>query len=363
MKEVNKVTIVAPGPKSEGGIRSVVERIYPRLQTRKDFEVVWIGSHRSGNSAQKLACFISAVGRAVYHLPNSSILHVHASVKTSLLRKSVFIWLARLFNCKVIFHFHATRTVFETFFAEPTLVSRYSLYTLKRCDAIVVLSDIWKEVVADVLPESRLVVIYNPVMEFGSSFRRRDTTEMRVLYLAHLIERKGYRDLIEAFACVTREIRNVKLIFCGSGEEGYAIDRCRKLGIESAVEFHGWVSDFAKIEEFAKATVFCLPSYDEGLPMGILEAMSAGVPVVATPVGGIPDVLADEKNALLFPPGDIPKLEKQLFRLLTNEELRKQLSSNALDDSMQFLPEKIEGDWLDLYSGLLAEEKKAQKAS
>jgi glycosyltransferase involved in cell wall biosynthesis len=363
MRDPKKITIVAPGPNSEGGVRSVVERIYTRLESRADIEVTWIGSHRSGNAVQKIACFFRAVARALYHLPSSDILHVHASVKTSLLRKSVFIWLARLFGCKVIYHFHATRTVFESFFAEPNLINRYALHTLRNCDAIVVLSDIWKQVVSDVLPDSNIVVIYNPVMEFGHSFQRRHTGEMRILYLAHLIERKGYRDLLEAFAEVVKRVGNVRLVFCGSGEEQYAQDRCRALGIESAVEFHGWVSDDAKVEELAKATAFCLPSYDEGLPMGILEAMSAGVPVVATPVGGIPDVLRDDENALLFAPGDVPALGKQLCRLLEDAALRNRLSSKALRDSQSFLPDKIAKDWIGLYSDLLSDGMKERRTS
>jgi glycosyltransferase involved in cell wall biosynthesis len=128
---------------------------------------------------------------------------------------------------------------------------------------------------------------------------------------------------------------------------------CNALGIEDSVEFHGWIGDDAKTDELRKAGVFCLPSYDEGLPMGVLEAMSSGVPIVTTPVGGVPDVLTDEVSALLFEPGDVPGLRERLVRLLEDADLRVKLASRALSDSNRFRPPQIADAWIRLYRKLL----------
>lgn len=352
-KKKIRVTIVAPGPQSEGGIRSVVERILPRLETHEDLEVAWLASQRSGSTAAKLICVLKSLVKALYYLPRSDVVHVHGTVGLSLLRKSVFIWLARITRCRVVFHFHAPQAVFEQFFAKPGVLRAYSRRTLQQCDALVVLSESWGETVRIEFPESNIVVIYNPVAESLVANKGDGAAPCNVLYLAHLIRRKGFDDLIQAFALIAESVPGAQLVFCGSGEVEYAKQLSEELGIANRVEFRGWISEKEKMVELAHAAVFCLPSYDEGLPMGILEAMSSGVAIVTTPVGGVPDVLSHEKNALLVDPGDIDDLGKQLSRLLTDVPLRDRLSNDALRDSDNFHPDRIAGHWVEMYRSVV----------
>ena len=344
-----RVTIVAPGPKSEGGIRSVVERIYPRLAEREDVDVTWLASQRAGSPVAKSLFFLKALLQAFFCLPTSDVVHVHGAVHLSLLRKSAFIWLARGFRCCVVYHFHAPQTVFEDYFAAPGIKRRYALATLRQCSAIAVLSDSWETTVRKVLPESNIVVIYNPVMEAQPVGAEKRGESLDVLYLAHLIRRKGFDDLIKAFEKVIDSVPKARLIFCGSGETEYAQQLSSELGISENVVFRGWIPETEIANQLSTAAVFCLPSYDEGLPMGILEAMSSGVAIVTTPVGGVPDVLTHERNALLVEPGDVNDLGEQLTRLLTNSALRQRLADEALRDSGAFRPEKITEVWVGLY--------------
>ena len=355
-----RVTIVAPGPESEGGIRSVVERIYPRLAERDDFAVTWLASQRAGSSLVKLLFFFKAVLQGLYYIPRSDVVHLHGAVHLSLLRKSVFIWLASLFGCRIVYHFHAPQTVFEEFFAKPGLKRRYALATLRRCDAIAVLSDSWERTVRAVLPDSKIVVIYNPVMDAQPVEVEPERDGLDVLYLAHLIRRKGFDDLIKAFQTVVDQVPGARLVFCGSGETDYAHELGEKLGIIDNLVFRGWIAETEIANQLALATVLCLPSYDEGLPMGILEAMSSGVAIVTTPVGGVPDVLTHEVNALLFEPGDIDSLGEQLIRMLTDDDLRHRLSARALEDSVAFRPAKIAGEWAAMYESLAARQENRQ---
>lgn len=349
-----RVTIIGPGPRSEGGIKSVVSRIFPRLKMREDLDVVWIASQRSGSVFAKIFCFLGALAKSVYYLPRSAVVHLHGTVGLSLFRKSFFIWLARISGCRIAFHFHAPQSVFEQFFEKPGFVRSYALATLKQCDAIVVLSDSWKEIVRAVLPDSEIVVIYNPVMEALGGTRSHVEESLDVLYLAHLIRRKGFDDLVKAFAKVVDNVPDARLVFCGSGETKYAQELSEELDISRNVVFRGWIPETEIAKELSTAAVFCLPSYDEGLPMGILEAMSSGVAVVATPVGGIPDVLFHEDNALLVDPGDIEGLSTQLTRLLTDKVLRKRLADKALQQSGRFVPGKVAEEWAKLYQGCSA---------
>ena len=344
-----RVTIIAPGPQSEGGIRSVVERIYPRLEAFDDIEIHWLASQRAGSVVAKVLRFLGALGSALILLPRSDVVHVHGAVHLSLLRKSVFIWLARLVRCHVIYHFHAPQTVFEEFFAQPGLKRRYALATLRQCDAIVVLSDSWEQTVRAVVPDSSIVVIYNPVMDTQCAGADNRDDSRDVLYIAHLIRRKGFDDLVRAFSKVVEKVPDARLVFCGSGETRYAQELSEELGISDCVVFRGWIPEAEIVKELSAASVFCLPSYDEGLPMGILEAMSAGIAIVTTPVGGIPDVLSHERNALLVEPGDVDDLSNQLVRLLTDPTLRNHLCQEALRDSARFHPDRIAANWSDMY--------------
>ncbi|MDR0995662.1 MAG: glycosyltransferase family 4 protein, partial [Tannerella sp.] len=91
------------------------------------------------------------------------------------------------------------------------------------------------------------------------------------------------------------------------------------------------VSGKAKDKLFAEARVFCLPSYAEGFPVAVLDAWSQGLPVLTTPVGGIPDWLEDGANGLLFPAGDVQALSRCLLRLIREPELRSRLGQAGRD--------------------------------
>ena len=104
----------------------------------------------------------------------------------------------------------------------------------------------------------------------------------------------------------------------------------KDLGIEHQVVFAGWVTDSKKEQLFREASVFCLSSYAEGFPMAVLDAWSYGIPVVSTPVGGLPDVLKDNENALLFQPGDVDMLAEKFIQVLSDATCRKRLSSASL---------------------------------
>ncbi len=347
--------VIAPGPDSEGGIKSVVSRIVPVLEGRDDIDITWIASQRSGSAIAKILCFFKGLAQALLRFPRTDVVHLHGSVRLSLFRKSAFIWLARLMRCRVIYHFHAPQTVFETAFARSGLERWYALAVLRQCDAIVVLSDSWETIVRKALPDARIVVIYNPVMDTDRPVADNRADSADVLYLAHLIRRKGFDDLIKAFVEVVEQVPRARLVFCGSGETEYARELARELGILDNLVFHGWIEESEIAGALSTAAVFCLPSYDEGLPMGILEAMSSGVAVVTTPVGGVPDVLTHEHNALLVQPGDIPDLGKQLARLLLDSELRQRLAQAALRDSVAFRPQTIAQDWIETYRSVMAD--------
>lgn len=126
------------------------------------------------------------------------------------------------------------------------------------------------------------------------------------------------------------------------------------LKIEDRVEFLGWISDHNKNVIFQKSKIFCLPSYAEGFPMSILDAWSYALPIISTPVGGIPDVAIHKENMMLFNPGNIYELQTVIEELMKNENLQKKLSKSSLKFSNDiFSIDKLHIQWNNLYEDLI----------
>jgi glycosyltransferase involved in cell wall biosynthesis len=152
----------------------------------------------------------------------------------------------------------------------------------------------------------------------------------KILFLGNLLERKGISDLLHAAAALPKDTKPWRLIAAGGGD----LDRYKalvaELGIADRVEFAGWVDQARARALLAESDVLALPSYDEGLPLVILEALGMGTPVLCTPVGAIPEVLEDGHTAIFAKPGDRADLSRALRRLIDDDALRATLSREGL---------------------------------
>jgi len=177
----------------------------------------------------------------------------------------------------------------------------------------------------------------------------------RILFLGHVGKRKGIFELLKALSLLKDSFPHVKLAICGDGQLDSARKMVDELGIGSNVEFHGWIGADQRAREFARASIFTLPSYDEGLPMAMLEAMAAGKAIVVTPVGGIPEVVKDRENGLLVPPGDASALAQALREILEDSSLGKMLAENAVRTvEARFSPPVVLGQLSRIYEDLKA---------
>jgi glycosyltransferase involved in cell wall biosynthesis len=184
-----------------------------------------------------------------------------------------------------------------------------------------------------IAPHARTVTIHNFVNEgeFCSSVAACGVSRSRdiVLFLGEIGQRKGIFDLLRAFRRVIEVNPGACLIAGGTGDIAAATDLARQLGIEAHVSFPGWVAGDAKHKLFARAAIYALPSHNEGLPVSILEAMAAGLPIISTPVGGVPDAVTDGVEGFLITPGDVDSLADRICRLLADEHLRQTMGENA----------------------------------
>jgi glycosyltransferase involved in cell wall biosynthesis len=177
-------------------------------------------------------------------------------------------------------------------------------------------------------------VVFNPVrLEGPASPATRQGTVCRALFVGTYGRRKGAAELVAAVAQLRREGVSIELEFAGKeefrGEEAELCSRVRDFGLADFVRFHGVLGTPALQDLYEGSHVFVLPSRSEGLPMALLEAMAFRLPVVATRVGGIPDVVEDGKSGLLIQPARTGELADALRRLASDPRLREQLGEQA----------------------------------
>ena len=165
---------------------------------------------------------------------------------------------------------------------------------------------------------------------------------------------KGYADLLEALSRARATGADIRLLASGqtAADERDELDRrIESLHLAPYVVDVGERADHLAL--LGAADAFVLPSYREGFPMALLEAMACGLPVLATEVGGISELIQDDENGLLVRPGDIDALAEGLRRLASSPALRARLASRAAETVRAFDSEKVANSYLDVFSALM----------
>lgn len=323
------VVMIGTALETQGGVSAVVD-VLRQGGLFERCKVEYIASHRDGGIPAKLTAAFSGWLRCMSRLVcrRVSLLHVHMASRASFWRKLMFILPAMALRVPVIVHLHGAE--FRQFYAEesPQALRRLIRFVFEKASRVIVLSEGWKNWAMSVFPAARVVSIYNPVtLPELAPFSKRETTTL--LFLGRIGERKGVFDLIDALGRLNDRIPNLRLLMGGDGDLEAARQHAEANGSSERVELLGWVRGAEKQALLERAAVYVLPSYNEGLPMSVLEAMAAGLPVVSTPVGGIPEAVSDGVEGFLVAPGDINMLSDRLARLLGDAGLRRGMGEAA----------------------------------
>ena len=147
-----------------------------------------------------------------------------------------------------------------------------------------------------------------------------------VLFLGEVGKRKGAYDIPAIAEKVYHHIKDVHFVVAGNGDIEKIQEILREKGCNQLVTFTGWIGPEQKKERMLKARVYLLPLYNEGLPMSVLEAMSYGLPIVSTIVGGIPELVQPGENGFLYQPGDSDVLADGIIKLLQDQNSAMEIS-------------------------------------
>ena len=315
-KTTPKVLFVATSRQTMGGITSVLKR-YEAMEFWKEHRCAWLETQVNKGMALKLWYMIKAYITMLFIIPQYDIIHFHTVPGRSItMQMPVFLY-SLIWRKKTIIHIHVGNQLLGH------KNDRMFKYVLNKATKVVVLANILK----DLMKEHYNInadVLYNPIGE--QEKRDASNIEKSIFFAAYLTLNKGYDTLLKAFKEVTEKHPDWKLILAGSGETENAKRLINELGIEKNVEQHLWLNKEQMSEFYKKVSIYCIASKQEGFPMSFLEAGSYGIPIVTTPVGGLVDIIENEKNCMVFDYGNHTVLAQQICKLIENESLQNEIS-------------------------------------
>ena len=276
------------------------------------------------------------------HSLEADIVHVHFGGRS--VRR-----LARAATgAKIVVHFHGR-------ILEPRGLSPVT-FSARGADAVVAVS----RAVANQVVDGNARVIYAGVdvaPENVNAARQRGASDLVVGTAGRLIALKGIKYLLSAVATLIRDFPALRVEIAGAGPEQTDLEqKVRELGLAGRVDFLGWIEDLNSI--LARWDIFALPSLEEGFPLAVLEAMAAGLPVVASRVGGVPELVADGETGWLVPLRDPVALGCQLRLLLCSPENRKRMGTAAQARvQAQFSRAQMAAGFAALYDELLGKDR------
>lgn len=324
-----KICMIVPSFSAKGGITSVVSG-YRGSQLEQDYEVKYIETYCDGNKLEKVLIVLKAYFSYLFTLFfwNPTIVHIHSSFGGSFYRKCPFIIVGKWFHVPIVNHVHGSYYD-DFYFKANKMKKRLVSRVYNKCDYIIALSEIAKKQLEHITSSQVGVVEnYGILHKDEIDKRQKKNNDFRVLFLGFITQKKGCFDIPKVAELVKKSIPNIEFVLAGTGD----IELLKKmipLEIAENFIFPGWITGKTKEELLSSSDLFFLPSYSEGMPMSILDAMGFGLPIVSTNIGGIPKIVHNGENGFLFDPGDVCGFSNAIIKILSNEQLRKKMEKSS----------------------------------
>ncbi len=289
------------------------------------------------------------------------LVHIHTSAGIAFYEKGIMGIISRVFHIPVILHIHGGKL--EYMLHEANRFKLFFIrYILSRMSRIVVLSNHMCQVISQTsITQTPVVVLGNPStisFEHVHQKNANQSNHVTLLFVGHIKPEKGLLDLLAAYMDLKtdKEIA-IRLIIVGAGDtqknEDYVKKEFYNAGAKDVI-FTGVLNGEALVKVYSDADIFVLPSHSEDQPLTILEAMSCGVPIVASDVGSISEVVINGINGFLIQPKDIDGLKNRLDLLCRDKQLRDVISEANLSNALeQFSIERYMRNLKRLYVSIL----------
>ena len=332
---------VGPDVQGRGGMASVTRALLD-TDLAREFELGTITTHRTGSKAARVLTFARGVGELIgwAREPGPRVAHIHATVRGSFHRKALLVFIAKALGVPVLLHVHAGAPEIITFHERLGPLRRRLLRTaLRLSDRVVAVSAASARELEKRCALPRVEVLANPAPRLWPPMSRSDGAP-EVLYLGGFANpAKGGDVMLEALPSLRAVAPSARVTLAGPG--ALPASSAGIIEKDPDIIWAGWLDDDAKVDALRRASVVVLPSVSEGMPMAMLEAMAAGAAVVATRVGGIPDVAVDGREALLLDPGDADGLARAIGALVADSDHAQRLGDAARGRAAGMSPDVI----------------------
>lgn len=350
-KLFTQVLFIGPHYRLRGGMASVL-KVYS--QSFKPFN--FIAAYNYSNPLAGLLYFIwAAIRLCAVLLTNRKIriVHLQSASRGSFFRKSLMVLVSKMFGKKTILHIHGGE--FKIFYSQAGFLQKYIRFILNSVDALICLSDEWKDYFDGITGNKKTIVLNNPVIFPPEVIQKKASVPVTILYLNHINKAKGIYDVLQ---CIN-ENRSLfqghfKFVIAGAGENQLVENVIVDNNLQDIVQFLGWVEGTEKEELLKSCDVFILTSYNEGLPMSILEAMVYKKAIISTNVGGIPRIVRPGENGWLIAPGDINSLGSVFTNLKQNINILDIYGKRSFEIAADYSPESVKEKLGRIYEEVVA---------
>lgn len=319
-----RVLMVGPDRSVHGGISGVVNNYYDAGLDKK-IDLCYIGTMVEGSKIRKMIQAVMAYFRFLWKVTGYEIVHVNMASDTSYLRKSFFIKTAKAFHKKIVIHQHGGD--FEGFYNRQLGDKGRNKVkkVLSMGDAFLVLAPHFQDFFGRIIDRNKITVLPNAIQMSPS--KPKEYGQHRLLFLGRICRDKGIEELLWTMPFLKEKFPDIKLYLGGIFEDSELQKKTEE--ISDLVEWIGWVSGKEKEKYLEKCDVFVLPSYFEGQPVSILEAMSYSCAIVASRVGGIPQMIEDGETGILVEPKNAEALRQGLEKALADDMLCERIGKAA----------------------------------
>lgn len=383
-KNKTKVLFIGPLPPPYSGPELSTKQLL-ESDLKSYFDIIFLNTNVRKDNSKKgtidFSAFLSVITfnlklfkRLLFNKPDIAY-HLVTPTEIGWLGRDIwFIFQCKIFRVKKVIHFRGSHLDINYKTFRP--ISRKLIkYACNSVDAAIVQSDCLKSQFNGLVKEEKVFVIPNTVDNlFQNLDRSKLSSNPQVLFFGHLTKAKGYTDIVKVIPKVAEYFPEVQFVFCGNirrGEPGVRYNQLTKERIVYEDPFDveaeilntkyrnnyknlGIVSGDDKLNLIRQSWLFLLPSYSEGFSRSVLESMAAGLPILTTPVGANKDVIKNDYNGVLINPGDLNSLEKNLIRLLGDQELRNMLAQNGkITFENEFEETKVVDRYVNLFNSLM----------
>jgi len=316
---MNKILIILPELKKHGGVSAYWNALLVELKKYCVIHILEIGGH-----GKNILGLFKDQWRVHKELKNRyDLVFINPSLgRKSFFRDALFSIQIRRTNTKFLSFFHGWNKEFEKIISNR--YKNFFIYSFGRSERIFVLSKDFQETLLewgykkDIIIETtnidksllNIFSIKDKILYVQSS------KKIKILFLARILKEKGIYELIEAFIRISKRNNNLELIIAGSGDIKNDLEKMTLK--EKNIIYKGYVEGKEKALLFIQSHIYCLPSYSEGLPTSILEAMAFSLPIITTPVGGLKDFFQDKKMGYFVEPKNVEQIESKLELLIGN---------------------------------------------